>query len=296
MIWKPNKMLGALVGVFIALTVTGIVVFLLNASLNQPFGPSLFLTSLLLMLSLPTWGLVMYWLLGMLTLSYQLDRSRLIIRCIHSQHTVPLASITRVVKGSQVAIEEGFAGISWPGYMMGRYQLKDGSSLFTHSTEPIDRQLVIMTSRGNYGISPNDIDGFLSEVDFMLSEGSTRIVQGSFSHAPIFELPVWRDKWYWGIVILCLAVNLALWGTISFLYAGLPDRLPLQFDPRGRIELVGSKAGLLIVPIIGSMTWIANSILGLLIHYRERFAVSMLIGVNLLVQILSWVAVLRIIG
>ena len=240
-------------------------------------------------------GLFIYRLYGLFTLSYRLDRSQLVVYCGYAQYIIPLHSITRVVSSTYLPPFKSFRGVEWPGYLNGRITLEDGSQLTTHSTELYERQVIIMTKQGAFGISPQEIDNFVSEIRLMLVEGSTRVVDEKYKPAPLVALPIWHDKEVWGAIILSVAVNLALWGIVAAFYPKLPERLPLQFDPRGHIELVGPKSGLLIVPFIGSMACIVNGLLSILVHRRERFAVSLLLGASLCVQVICWIATLRII-
>lgn len=294
--WKPNKTLGIAIGLVIILTTAAIAAYLAQSTFSQPFGLSLFFTGLFFILSLPLLGIVCYWFYGLVTLTYRLDRSQLLILCGNWRYTIPLASITRVASGSQLSGTKVFRGVGWPGYLMGRYQTIDGSLLLTHSTEPLERQLIIFTPQASYGISPREMNAFVAEMRIMLAEGATRVVQDGRELATLGALPVWRDLWFWGGVLLGAIANLTLWGLIASLYPGLPNRLPLHFDPRGRVDLIGPREGLLIVPLIGSMATLVNGFLGMVVHHRERFAVYLLLGVNLLVQIMSWIAALRIIG
>jgi hypothetical protein len=294
--WKPNRILGTIIGLVIILTIAGIAAYLAFSTFSQPFGLSFFFTGLFFILSLPLLGIVSYWFYGLVTLTYRLDRSQLLIICGNWRYTIPLASIARITSGSQLPVPKAFRGVGWPGYLMGHYQTVDGSILLTHSTEPLERQLVIITPQGSYGISPREINAFVAEIRIMLAEGATRIVLERRELAPLSALPIWHDLWFWSGALLGAVANFILWGLVASLYSGLPNRLPLHFDPRGRVDLVGPREGLLIVPLIGSMTALVNSFLGLVVHHRERFAVYLLLGVNLLVQIMSWIAALRIIG
>ncbi|MHB1355286.1 MAG: PH domain-containing protein [Anaerolineae bacterium] len=296
MSFKPNKSLGIIIGLVIILTIASISAYLAYSTISQPFGLSFFFTGLILILSLPLLGIVSYWFYGLVTLKYRLDRSQVLINCGNWRYTIPLASITRVVSGSQLSGVKAFHGVGWPGYLMGRYQTAEGTILLTHSTEPLDRQLVIFTPQGSYGISPGEMNAFVAEMRIMLAEGATRVIQDGRELATLGALPLWRDSWYWAGLLIGAIANLTLWGLLAGLYPGLPGRLPLHFDPRGRVDLIGPKEGLLIVPLIGSMAACVNGLLGMVMHHRERFAAYLLLGVNILVQAMSWIAALRIIG
>jgi hypothetical protein len=292
--WKPNKTLGIIIGIVFILTIAGIATYLGLSTVSQSFGLSFFFTSLFFLLSLPLLGIVCYWFYGLVTLTYRLDRSQLLISCANWRYVIPLATITKIVSGSQLTVVGEFRGVGWPGYLMGRYLTADSSMLLSHSTEPLERQLIVFTPQGGYGISPRDMDTFIAEMRIMLDEGATRVLYEERELAPLGALPLWKDKWFWGVILLSFAANLVLWVLIAGLYPRLPNRLPLHFDPRGRVDLIGPREGLLLVPLIGSITILVNGFLGMLIHHRERFAVYLLLGVNLLVQIMSWVAAVLI--
>ena len=105
----------------------------------------------------------------------------------------------------------------------------------------------------------------------------------------------WGDRWVWAAIALTLALNFALWAFMSFVYGGLPERLPIQYNPSGRVEVIGPKSSLLMIPLIGAMTWLVNSLLGMVLHASERFAAGLLQLANLGVQVMCWIAALSVI-
>lgn len=296
MVFKPNKTLGIVIGLVIVLTIISVDVFLALSALGQAIGPGLFLTLLLLALSLPLLALAIYWLFGLVTLRYAIDRNRLVIGSVTHRQVVPMGAILRIVPGAEIAATERFRGVGWPGYMMGYMALPEHGSLYVHSTEPLQRQLVIITDSGWYGISPRDPQRFLhSWRDYADLEPTLAVRQG-IEYASLIALPIWRDQWFWGTFLLALVVNIILFGLIFISYSGLPDRIALHFDAYGKVDQVASKVGLLVVPSIGALALLANTFLGILLHYREHMAAYLLMGMAVVIQMVLWVAAFGILA
>jgi len=296
MVWKPAKRLGLAVGLVIALTVVGVDVFLVNRVLKQGFDLISYSAGLLLISSFPWLALWGYWYYGLLTLGYYLDRNALVITCGFSSHVVPLQSIRSVVPGSQVAVSRRFRGVGWPGYLRGRMRLKGLGVLLMYSSEPLERQLVIVTGSGCYGISPRDAQGFSEALEARRALGPMRPVEHTVQHGRVAALAIWRDAWFWVIIAVAVVANAALFGFIARLYRFLPARMPLRLDARGEVGRIVSKTSLLLVPSIGAVTLGVNSILGFLFHRYEPLAAHLLAAVSLTVQPILWCATVGIVG
>jgi len=101
------------------------------------------------------------------------------------------------VPGSQVSASGGFRGIGWPGYLRGHMRLKGLGRLVVHSSEPLPRQLVIVTRSGCFGISPGDAQKFIEALEAHRALGATRALEQTVERGPIAALEIWRDRWLW---------------------------------------------------------------------------------------------------
>jgi len=296
MIYKPVKTLGLIVGLVIVLAVVTVDVFLIHRMLGQGFGASSYLTGLLFVFTLPLLALLGYGYHDLLALRYHLDRNALVIAYGGCRRVVPMDSIVRAVPGSQVSVSGEFRGIGWPGYLRGHMRLKALGRLVVHSSEPLPRQLVIVTRSGCFGISPRDAQHFLEALEAHRTLGATRALEQTVERGPIAALEAWRDRWLWASVAIALVVNVALFGFIGRLYAYLPDRLPLGFDAQGQVGRILPKTNLLLVAGIGTLTLGVNSVLGFFLHRRERLGAYLLAGMSLVIQPILWWAVVAIVG
>ncbi len=296
MAWKPDKTLGLGVGLVVVLVIIGMEAFLLQSMLDQPPGLNLYVMALLFVLSVPLLVLWLYWYYGLVTLRYTMDRDALVIACGASRYVVPMDAIQRVVRGDEVAISQGFRGVGWPGYLMGSLRLRELGLMLVASTEPVERQLIIVTERMCYGVSPRQPEQFIADLAARQALGLLHPVEQAVTYVSFVAAPVWRDRWFWGAVILAFVANAALFGLIALRYPALPERLPLHYDAQGVVDRVGFKSGLIVVPTIGALAWMVNGLLGTILHGRERLAAYVLAGMGVLLQVVLWVAALNIMG
>lgn len=294
MVWKPAKGLGIIVGLLFAITIIGIDIFLVRGMIGREIDLNLYISALIFILSLPVLGLWAYWYYSLLTLRYTLDRNALTIVCGFSRHIVPMEAIKRIVTGKEVTIAEGLRGFGWPGFLMGYLRLKDLGLLLVYSTEVIERQLVVVTDSICYGISPRDAQLFMADYTTRRTLEPIRTLEQTVEYAPIALLPIWRDRWFWGMILLAFVANIILFGVVARAYGGLPERIPLYFDVQGRISRIAPKIGLLIIPSIGAMTLATNGLLAFFLHRRERLGAYLLAGMALAIQLVLWLATLSV--
>ena len=294
MVWKPAKALGLIVGLVILLTIVGIDAYLIQSMGSQGLGASLYLTALLFVLSLPLLGLWGYWYYELLSLQYTLDRNALVVAYGTCRHVIPLGAIRRIVPASEIGLSQGFHGIGWPGYLKGHVHREDVGLLLVHSTEPLERQLIVITNSLCYGISPSNPEQFLEDYAKRRMLGPIRRVVEGTEHARLLVLPVWRDRVFWLAIILAFVANIVLVGVIVNQYGELPERIPLHFDVQGQADHIASKSSLLLIPGIGALTLGMNTLLGMFLHRRARLGAHLLVYVALGIQAVLWLAAMGI--
>ena len=63
-----------------------------------------------------------------------------------------------------------------------------------------------------------------------------------------------KDNWYQRVVhILTGLVFIAMWVHIILVWGDLPDRIPTHYDFAGEVDGWGSKASILLLPVIGTV-------------------------------------------
>jgi hypothetical protein len=276
MVFKPRRSTGILVGIAIILSLLAFDALLLSYLRQSQVSLVFFIFTLLIVLSLPLLALLSYLVYGLFNLRYRLHRDALTIGWGVSQQIIPLGSIREVVRGGDLGEGTKVKGVSWPGYLVGRGQIEGiGRTLF-YATEPVVGQLLVVTSTRAYGISPADPDGFLDAFEIRQHMGPIKLLSYERRQPDFLSWPIWRDR----LAHLLLALGL---GGNLILFAYLCWRYP-------------SRADIFKLPVIGLVALIVNSSLGVLIHSRQRAGAYLLWGGVIVVQLLSWLAALNIIG
>ena len=301
MVWRPNKRLGLVVGVIILLTICAISLLLLGqlvGSLTSQARPdqgpnvSLLVTGLFFFLSLFLIGLWVYWYCDLVALRYHLDRNALTVQGATGRHIVPMAAIEHVVPGAEIRAAQGFKGVGWPGYMKGRLRTDELGELIIMSTEPMARQVVIVTRTQCYGISPEEMDDFVTDLAARRALGPMRDVRQRFERAALVALPVWHDRVLSATLLLGCVVNVGLYAFILSRYGLLPQQI--MFEQAVGADRIVSKEWLLIIPTIGATSLAADALLGGVLHRWEKLAAHLLATAALTVQSILWVAAIRI--
>jgi hypothetical protein len=276
MVFKPRRSTGILVGIAVIFSLLALDALLLSYLRQIPISLVFFVFALLVILSFPLLALLGYLVYGLFNLRYQLHRDALTIVWGATQHVIPMDSIREVVRGEDLGEEARVKGVSWPGYLVGRDQ-GIGRTLF-YATEPAAGQLLVVTPSLAYSISPADADGFLDAFEIRQQMGPIQLLSYEHRQPRFLSWPLWRDR----LALLLLALGL---GTNLILFAYLCWRYPAL----GRADVFR-------LPVIGLVALIANSSLGIFIHSRQRVGAYLLGGGAIVIQFLSWLVALNVIG
>lgn len=97
------------------------------------------------------------------------------------------------------------------------------------------------------------------------------------------------------MLVLALAANAALFLYLAAIYRSLPTLLPLHFAASGQVDRIALKREAFRLPSIALLVFLANFLLGALLHGRERVAARLLLGAALLTQLVFWWAAFNIV-
>jgi hypothetical protein len=296
MLIVPPRRLGALLGGLLVFVTLSLDLFWMWQVTNWPITFLTFVQSLLVFFSLPWLGLLGYWLYGLFTLRYHLDRNRLFIRWGLTWQVIPLSEVERVQIGLRLTSWLRYRGAWWPGYWAGHGEVVDGGPTLFYATAPTARQVLLVTPALAYAISPPDPEAFLREFEVRRGLGSTQWVEQS-SHQPAFtQWPFWSDLTAKGLLACAGLTAAALFGRLCWRYPSLSARLALHFDAQGRVDRIGQRGELFALPIIGLIVLTVNLILGFLLYRRERVGAYLVWGSGVAVHVLLWLALGQLAG
>ena len=176
--WSIRTRLGNRVGIGIIVWLVILAGLLIWIAAQLPITVITFILVLLALATLPIVAAIVYWLLGLNRAQYALDRNLLTIRWGAVQQVIPMASIRKVLHGSEIAGQiRRFRGGRWPGHWVGQAEVKDVGPVLFYAAGGPDQQLVVVTPGLAYAITPTDLPGFVEAFDQRQKMGPTQSVE-----------------------------------------------------------------------------------------------------------------------
>lgn len=289
-----NRRIGTLLGA--AMTILALVAALLLGwrTAGEPLSLASF-TAMLAALGLLASALAFsYWTWGCASLQYRLTRNTLVIDWAGNQERIPLTAIQNLVPGRELPAPNRLSGVGWLGYRIGRGAVQGQPVLVFANYHAALELVYVQTPQAVYAIAPGDIQRFTAEIRRRLEMGpSTTEVQRNRRWLP-WQLSAWHDRAALGLLGAALLVNLVLFAYEAFVMPAAPDITVLRFSPQGATELAGPREDLLLLPLVGLLVLVANTVLGVVLHLWERFAAYVVFSAGVLVQCLLFLATVRL--
>lgn len=219
-----------------------------------------------------------------LSLRYWLDRNAVTVIWGPVRQVIPLPAIREVRRHVQLPPAEGRAAPpAWLeewllyGHDLNKAHVVARPGVGTAAqawrvvclaSRPLPEQLVLVTDQGAFGISPDQPEAFLAALEEHHQLGPARLLRVERQRPPLWEAPVWRDRWAVGLLAAGLVGGLALLGVVMVRYPALPAELS------GAQGL--SKSALFWLPAFGFGVWLVNGLWGLLIYRSQRVGALLL--------------------
>jgi hypothetical protein len=294
--WEISVGRGFGVGIGLMSFITLVNAALIGIAAAQPISFGTFMVGGAVLLGFALAGLTAYWVYGLASASYLLDRNALVIQWGPSRQVIPTHEIERVFTGDQIEGKIHFQGGRWPGHWVGYGEIPDlGQTLF-YATVPLHEQVFIATPGLVYGISPANRDEFLESLQKRLQMGPTQIMEQSSRRLSILDWPIWKDRLALALLGAGTLALAGLTGLVCFRFPALPRLMPLHFGASGSPDRLGPRGEVFLIPLIGLLTLLTNGAFGSLLYRRDRVASYLLWGGATLVQLLVWTATLSVLG
>lgn len=253
----------------------------------------------LLLASLPALAFIVSSLIGLARLAYIIRRDTLIIRWGLSTVTLPLSEIKDVLTAEDVQPETPtllhLRSPHWPGRFVGSGRMETFGPAYFYATRPWPDQVLVIRGNQVYVLSPHDPQAFQAAFAQALEPAHQGIVApsppGLADRLGAIARETRRDRLAQVLMGAGGALNLLLFGYLAWLSPRLPPAIPLHFDQNGIPDLFGPPAQAFILPGIGLVVLILNSLLGGALHaLQERLPAYLLWSATILVQVMLWVA------
>jgi hypothetical protein len=210
--------------------------------------------------------------------SYAVDRNSLVIRCGATREVVPMIDVQRILPGREVAAGLTLRRLPLPGWWSGLGHHPTLGYIRFYATEPVDRQLIVVTAAMSYAVSPADLDGFVAEFTELSEAGASRPVRRARLDSGLLSLPMWQNRAALALLGLPLVINLLIFGLLLARYPQLPGQVVLHFNAQGLPDRVGATVQVFGPAIIGLGLLAVNSVLGALAYRQDRLAAYLLWG------------------
>ena len=265
--YPPPRRRGQNLHGLLILLLAAIVVILSVLASRQPLGlifTGLIVAAVLVFIPIP---ILVYRLYSLLRANYHLDRDQLTITWGLRVEQIPVSDIEWVRPFSAMPRPFPMPFFRLPGALLGLRRHPDlGPVEFLASDEK--SLLLVATTRKIFAVSPTAPAVFLTDIQHAIEMGSlspalSKSVYPSFVVAQAWDSSLARYLWLAGFF-----VNIGLLAWVSLMAPSL-SHVSLGFLPSGAARPPSSGLGLILLPVVSILCYLAGWGAGLMIYRRE---------------------------
>ena len=267
---RPPRALGVIAGAGLAAWALVFAGLSARVAIGSPAEFKTFLAWLMAGLLVVMAALFANWAYGVYAMAYEIDRDTLTIRWGFREVVIPIDTVQRMVPGRTLD-EPKVEGLNWWGCHVGAADVKRiGYTLFYSTHSSPDELLYVVTTEESYALTVLDQAMFAEEVQARAAMGPVLAHHQRSGATGIAAFPFWRDR----VAIVATAFGAiacaVLCGYVYTRYPGLPSVIQLSFPALNGVVTVGDKSELLKLAYLGVGIFLTNSVLGILVHARDR--------------------------
>lgn len=228
---------------------------------------------------------------SLLQASYLLERDGLRLRWGLRAEDIPLPDVEWVRPASDLQIRLPRPFLSLPGSLLGEVNVP-GLGLVEYMASDSRTMLLVATRHKIYAISPSDPLAFVTAFQRVIEMGSISPIQPVSTVPAAFLQSVWANRAVRILWIASLVLLAALFASVILL---IPARtsINLGFTPGGLPVEPGPPELLLLLPVLGTLTFILDLLGGLYFyrHVSQRPVAYLLWAANVVTPVLLLAAV-----
>ncbi len=293
---RPPRSPGVPVGYALTLALLLLSAVSIYLLFNRPITLLSFFLGLLVFLSAPAVGLLIYWTAALSGARYRLAGDSLQIAWGPLRHELPLNDVELVDAPAEEARLDAFRGLRWPGYLLGRGQLGDNrrAPVMFFATQPPPDVLLLASNGDWYGLSPQDPGAFRDALKTARSSLSQEAGRSPHKQHGWLAWPLWRDRTASILLVAAPLLNAVHFAVLAGLFPTLPEVVPLHMDNAGAVLLSGAPSRLFLPPLFGLLSWLTNTVLGWVFYQRrhEQTIAYLLWGAAVVLQVMALASLL----
>jgi hypothetical protein len=202
-----------------------------------------------------------YRLYALFSAVYILRRDGLMIRWGLRREDIPLNDIEWIRPATELGFHLPMPWLRWPGGILGMRRLPElGQVEFMAADVP--HMLLVATSSKIFAISPEDVNGFMTQFQRINELGSLTPISAQSVYPRLLIGRVWDDRLARMLILGGFGVGLILLAVVAIAVPGLDTiawTAPGSTAPGER---------LLLLSVLDGLIWLLNLILGLLMYRR----------------------------
>jgi hypothetical protein len=300
--WKPKRTPGRWIGIAILVILLAGAAFFatrLILALSQPpsqwnVNLGLYGDIMAMVLLIILAGMVLYRVLAVFTMVYEVDRNGIYILWLGNRAVIPMDAVEFVDSGDAQA-RMPWRYVQGIGYYWGQGRTGDEKLLHLFSTLPPSQSLLLHTASTCYAISPEDTDGFVQHLEQRRRIGAVKPLSPTYERGRILFYAFWHDRVVRWALLLSLLLNLLLLGILFARYPYLADTLEMRFNAAGEVTELRPRHQVLFLPLAAIGLSLLNTGLGLAFYRHEQTGARLLQITSVLMPVLFGVAVFAII-
>jgi hypothetical protein len=294
-VWDPRPSnAGRLLAIIAAfLLVLSAVVFWLAT--RQDVGLGMFFGLLIGAGALSLGGAVAVAALGYFTLRYSLEPDALVITWLDREERIPYGRIDGILGGGRLGPLH-VRGLDLPGYRVGasRSRALGLIRIYATSGRP-DDIILVLTDTTSYALTPSSIEEFRQQL-ILSAEASNPEREAARQAIRPGVQAVPRDAVMLGSAVLSIVLVALMVAWIMARFASLPDLMPIHFDAMAHPDFVAPKADVFRFPGVGGAILIINAVICAAIYTTERGAARLLAISTIVIELVTLVAVVRVVS
>jgi hypothetical protein len=260
-IFYPPRRAGLLILGILILGLAGAGAYFFFLATQDPSGLDFLLHMLLALVILSPLPLLVYRLYALMNGAYGLRRDGLLLRWGLRREDIPLNAVEWVRPASEMGFRLPLPWLRLPGALLGTRKVSE-LGLVEFIASDTKHMILVATPEKVYAISPENPNQFMSFFRQVNELGSLVPLQAQSVYPKVLIGRVWEDKMARRLILGSLAVGLVLLIVTVIAIPGLET-----------VVWTGGEIGapaerLLLLPVLDSMIWIFNLVVGIFLYRR----------------------------